>query len=276
MAKEIHFTDDGKLYIGKSMVESYLFCPRQFELQYLKGQQGEANQVMVMGTRFHEFAFKFFDYCEVVEPDHWEVFIPEEFSQIENDMAAWFIRYERNRLYELTKAGKEDLWRPAFRELRMVDDELILESTVDRGDWISKDEQIVRLVEYKTGSAVNERSLVRQLAFYAILWMVGGFGTVKELQLINPKMQISPVYPMSDDLLKSTMKDIIKLRRALDTNNFTPKCTEGKFAACQRCTLVEAQLDVTDEFLEKCADLVADDEKFANIVESLLIEEGIL
>lgn len=244
-------------YIRKSMLESYEFCPRQFFHQFIEQVEKPANQKMLIGTRFHEFAERFFDYAMVIEPEHWDELIPvNEFNDEEIEMVTWFLSFQRSRLAKLRKEGRESEFCPIYRELFMLCDRVQVKSTLDGAEWVSKAEQTVRLIEYKTGSKMNTESAIRQLAFYAVLWeLSGNQGTITELMLINPRLQAVFKTELTDDLKKEALVRVAKLRKAIDTNTFPYKCTDGKYAACKMCTMEELPKLFPNDGFERFSDI---------------------
>ncbi len=124
-------------YIRKSMLESYEFCPRQFYHQYVEGVQKPANQKMLIGTRFNEFADRFFDYALVIDSAYWDELIPvHDLNGEEIEMFKWFVSYQRSRLTKLRLEGRENEFCPLYRELYMICDRVRLQSTVDGAEWV--------------------------------------------------------------------------------------------------------------------------------------------
>lgn len=260
MGNEVHFNDKGEMYIRKSMLENFSFCPVQFQKTWIERIEKPPNQAMLMGTRFHEFAHRFFDFCSVLVPERWEELVPDGFSILERERAEWFVGKERDRLWCLQDKGLEELWWPILREHHMVDDELLIESTVDRVDWISREDQTVAVVEYKTGSSINEKSIEQQLAFYAMLWeALRHAGHVTTMRLINPTLQVYQDYPLNRLMLKSVMKKIIKLRQTIEEGLYFPKCSDGRFASCRMCSLEEAEMIQAEARLIRFVDAVSDE-----------------
>jgi CRISPR/Cas system-associated exonuclease Cas4 (RecB family) len=247
-------------YIRKSMLESFEFCPRQFYHQFIELVDKPANQKMLIGTRFHEFAERFFDYAMVLDPQDWDELIPVlEFNSEEIAMAQWFLSFQRSRLTKLMKEGRENEFVPMYRELFMICDRVQVKSTLDGAEWVSKREQTVRLIEYKTGSKMNTESAIRQLAFYAVLWeLCGNPGTITELQLINPRLQAIFTAELTPEMKKAALLRVAKLRAAIDKNDYPYKCTDGKYAACKMCTMEELPKLFPDDGLERFSDIYDD------------------
>ena len=268
MGHEAHWSEDGELYIRKSMIESFLLCPRKFYLEWIEERKQHANLMMLQGTRFHEFAYKFFDIADAVDVDEWECMIPGEFNDHEKRMARWFIQYERQRLHECMVKGKEDEWRPFMREHRMVDDERHLESTFDRIDWWDKEKRELIIVEYKTGSKINEASVKRQLAFYIFLWYsTGCVGKITMMRVINPNIGEVRDFEVEERDVKKTLNNVLKIRDAIALDDFPPKCSEAKFAMCKMCGLDDSELYHKDRMMSRFADMIVETTRFVDAYE---------
>jgi len=244
-------------HIRKSMLESYDFCPRQFYHQYVELVNKPVNQKMLIGTRFHEFAERFFDYALTIDPDDWSELIPADWlNEEELSMYEWFLSYQRKRLDKLRNEERENEFCPLYRELFMQCDRIQIKSTLDGAEWVDKLYNTVRLIEYKTGSKMNTESAIRQLAFYAVLWELSGNpGTITELRLINPRLQAIYTEQLTDDMRRLALTRIAKLRAAIDKNDFPYRCSDGKFAACRMCTLEELPRLFPDDGLKKFSDI---------------------
>ena len=240
MGYEAHY-HNGVLLIRKSMIEDYTFCPYRFKKVWIDDVQRVPNQVMLIGTRFHDFAKKFFDYCGTYPPEYWDRFIPKEFIQVEKEMAQWFINYERDRLKTLTSEGRELQWRPIMREHNMKSTKLFLEGTCDRIDWFDRDKEEVIIVEYKTGRSTNDVAFIRQLAFYSMLWQdTAQMGDVAGLRLVNPRLQIVKDYKIDRWQTDRVLKDVMAVRDSMKKKDFKPKCSLIKLAMCKMCTPEES------------------------------------
>lgn len=223
------------LYVRKSHIESFKFCPQQFNLQYVEMRDVFENYAMTAGTRFHDFAEKFFDMAGYFEPELWDFFIPEEFGTYERSMAQWFLDFERSRV------DLPEPFYPAFLEYEFFDDDHLITGRIDRVDYIDEDEHLIRPVEYKTSSKIDEDSLKRQFGVYTIALENEGF-EVDSVRLINPRLKQCVDFERPDTAL--SQKWIDKIREAYyDPILRMPKCSYAKYAVCQLCrTTTEAGL----------------------------------
>lgn len=214
-------------YVRKSHIESFSFCPRQFYIQYVEERDPFPNYAMTAGTRFHDFAEKFFDVAPYYLPHQWYDFIPDEFGTYERTMCSNFIDGEVDR-YMVTKH-----FVPAFREVQLYSDTHQIAGKLDRADWVIEDES-VEIIEYKTSSKVDELSLRRQLGLYTILVEEDLGVAVENVKLINPRLNVYQDFGRPDTDLP--LKWVDKIRAAYEDHALcAPKCSTGKYAVCQLC-----------------------------------------
>lgn len=238
MRNDLKFNPDGKLYLRKSMIESYNFCPYQFRRAWIEGVQQEANYKMIIGTRFHEFAFWFFDVCQAVPCESWEEFIPSAFYPYEQEMVAWFIEKERERFYQCNQ--DYELFMPIAREIKLEDTELVLTGTCDRFDWYDKEKGHIAVTEYKTGASYDERSIINQLVFYKLIWENNiGLGDIRYLRYINPRRKDYKIIPLPMNCEDKVYLNISALRKAMREDIFPRRCSEVKHIICGLCSAEE-------------------------------------
>jgi hypothetical protein len=231
-SNELKYSADGKLYIRKSMIETHSFCPRKFRIEWIEGEGIQENYTMVVGTRFHEFAYWFFDICQGIDPSQWTELVPSSFTLTERDMARWWLEKERER-YE----HDPDLFMPLQREIKLVDDDLCLTGTCDRIDSFGED---LIVVEYKTGASFNLDSIHRQLAFYKLLWdNTINMGNIKYMLYINPRIQKYELIEFREDAIDGVLRQIAGLRKAIREDIFPRKCSPVKHALCMLCDAEE-------------------------------------
>lgn len=239
------YAPNGILNIRKSMLEDFGFCPHRFKKVWVDGVTRKPNQVMLMGTRFHDFAQTFFEYALVVDPNRWMEFIPKEFVPEEVSMASWFIQNERERYSALKEAGRIGEFLPILREFKLNSPKLYLEGTVDRIDWLDREKNQAIAIEYKTGRSINHESLTKQLAMYALMYHDMKLqGDIVALRLINPRLGVQKDYKLERWHTDKVLKDIVKLRDAIREQNFPPRCTDVKFAFCRMCTPDESGIKI--------------------------------
>lgn len=240
----------GDMCIRKSMMEDYEFCPLRFKKTWLVDEMVEKHAyIMSCGTRFHDWAEVFFDYCEGFHPSNWEYLIPKEFAPLEVEMAEWFIDLERRRYWEYVEEGRLDEWRPIARELKMRYSALNICGTMDRVDWWNKEKNEVAIIEYKTGFSFYQPSLLRQLAFYSIMWEESlNAGRVVKLIVINPRLKRVEDFDITERIISGVLKKLIKLRNNMrEDNEWKQRCTPRKFSMCRMCSVDECGLYNIDD-----------------------------
>jgi hypothetical protein len=237
-----------KLLIRKSMIEDFSWCPWKFKDVWIDRHTKTPNQAMLLGTRFHDFAYKFFDYYITLPIDEWEVMIPDQFIEKEKQWARWFINQERLRYRRLQQDNRLDEFKPILREQNIQNIKLCIESHPDRVDWYNKEDDEICITEYKTGGSVNWKSIKRQLAFYALLWEnTIGLGKITKIQLINPRLRISQMVDLDPWEVDKSIQDIIKIRKAMKYNDFKRSCSPIIHPYCMLCSPSESGMYPIDE-----------------------------
>lgn len=247
--------DMSNVYIRKSMLGDYSFCPYKFKESWLQpGHEGESNSpgsiITKKGTRFHDFAEKFWEVCELIPMDRWDELIPEQFIPEEVEWASWWLDTERRRYNTLKEADLLDMWKPVSVETKLVDEKLKLSSTFDRLDWWDKDADELAMIEYKTGTSFYPPALMFQLAFYAIMWEdLFNFGTVTNLIVINPNLKLNGYFDdkarfrVTPKMIDNVINSVAELRNTMHRGGPYPrKCTLNKFKVCQMCKPSEVNI----------------------------------
>jgi hypothetical protein len=236
------------IYIRKSMLGDYDFCPWKFKESWMQpGKEGESewggSYITKMGTRFHDFAQNWWNFCEQVPIDRWHDMIPDQFNQTETDWAHWWIDTEERRYLHLEENDLLDMWKPVSVENKLIDKKLKLTSTFDRLDWWDKDAEELAMIEYKTGTSFYAPALMSQLAFYSMVWEdIFNFGQVRKLIVINPNLKLngyfdhSACFTLTDKMIDNVINKVAKLRKTISTGGpFPRKCTLNKYKVCRMC-----------------------------------------
>lgn len=257
MGHELRWSGDTP-WIRKSCLEDWFWCPWKFKHVWIDENYAEPNRAMVVGTRFHEFAEIFFDYCGAIAVEDWIECVPVDTLQPDEvEMWCWFVEMEQQRYWQLLDAGRIEEFQPIFREFKMENPERYLESTCDRADWECKQLGMVSLIEYKTGEKINKRSLERQLAFYSILWTdTLGIGDVTSLKLINPRMKVVQEIELKQKVVAKVLDTINLMRWAIEHNEYNRRCTQNMYPYCRVCTPQESGAFRVDPFEIKPVDEV--------------------
>lgn len=243
MPDELKYNADGKLYIRKSMLETFKFCPMKFRKEYLEGMQnGQNTYIMDIGTRFHEFAEWFFDVHEGIDPERWTELVPNMFTVEEQEWARWFLHEEYMRYKK-----NPDCFMPLVREMKIIDDTLCLTGTFDRIDRLNDKDELA-IVEYKTGRSFNLESISRQLAFYKLLWDNNiKRSTITHMRYINPRMQKYELIPFRSSYTDKMLLDIASMRKCIREDMFKYQCSPVKYIICHLCDLDECGVYNYDE-----------------------------
>lgn len=229
--------------LSKSAIESFGYCPYSFWLKYIQKFRTPANEAMLRGTRFHNFAEAFFDHCDECSPDEWEQFIDTTLKEDEQEYQRWFIKKERIRYNKLLSEGKEDYFIPEFREVHLNAPTLKLHGYIDRIDCNDKDKKTFTLVEYKTSKKHKPADVKRELSYYRMLWdeTMSEIGTITQLLIINPECDEYHYYKISERNMNAAKNMMIKVREALAKNEFPKPMNMYKCLHCDLCTLYEKQ-----------------------------------
>lgn len=243
--EDLRYNPDGKLYIRKSMLETFKFCPMKFRKEYIERQQnGQNTYIMDIGTRFHEFAEWFFDIYQGIDVEQWPELVPNKFTPTEQEWASWFIQEETTRYHK-----DPDLFMPVMREMKIIDDELCLSGTFDRLDRLNDRDELA-IVEYKTGRSFNIESISRQLAFYKLLWDNNiKKGTITHMRYVNPRLQLYKLIPLKPSVTDKLLFDIASMRRCLREDTFKMSCSPVKYIMCHMCDMDECGVYNYDERL---------------------------
>lgn len=216
------------------MLESYKFCPLQFKKTYILGEAYQDNYTLRIGTRFHDFAFWFFDHYAGFDVDEWPELVPNAFTPREQEMAHWWIMKEQQRYWE-----NPDLFMPLKREMNITDDVLCIAGKFDRIDYVG-DKDTLAIVEYKTGKSFDLKSISRQLSFYKLIWdNVVKLGNIKYMRYINPRIEHYELIPIKPETTDSLLLDIAGMRRAIRDNIFRAECSPAKHMVCAICDIDE-------------------------------------
>lgn len=226
-------------YITKSQLECYRICPWSFKKRYIDKVRTPATPAMEMGTRFHEFAERFFIHFDKLKADKWFNFIPTSFAPAEQDMAKWFLNYERERFNKMPFKK----WMPLKLEDKLRSHTQYLSGYIDRVDWCDPDEKTVTIIEYKTGNSVNASSIRQQGAFYKMLWdEFYPDTTATEIKLINPKIEKEYVFDIKPASIRAVNEHLAALRDAISCDLFPRDCSIVKYGFCSLCDIKDVEL----------------------------------
>lgn len=237
--KGVDILDGKTFYITKSMLETYKICPWSFKRRYIDKIITPSTPAMEIGTRFHEFAERFFIHFDKLKSENWFKFIPTAFAPAEQDMARWFLQEEEYRFKKLSF----EQWMPLKLEDKLRSHTQYLSGYIDRVDWRDIDERTVTIVEYKTGSSLNATSIRQQGAFYKLLWdEFYPDTTATHIKLINPKMMRVEEFEITTRTINSVNQHLEAMRDAISCNLFPRDCSMIKYGFCGLCNSKEVTL----------------------------------
>jgi len=221
-------------YLTKSQIFAFDYCPMQFYKRYIEKVRSPPSTEMLIGTRFHEFAEKFFQFTGEVPVENWELLIPRQFEGIERRMAENFVHYEQDRYIFLDGVD----YLPYACEWAGTSDRLKLRGYIDRIDWCNKEEKTVTLVEYKTSKRAKIPQVKQELALYKIMFedLVPDL-RVERIGVHYPYLNCYKEYNVSKREINGVTKKWNALKTALETETFTTAPNEYK---CKWCNLCDA------------------------------------
>jgi len=208
------------IYIRKSMIETYKWCPYQYYLTYIDKIPIPVTYAMVLGTRFHDFAEQFFD---ISEPSTISL---EGYTEHEKPLYEWFVAYEQIR------KNKVKNYLPYALEIKLQSERLLLSGTIDRIDI--EDDSTYTVVEYKTGKKIDDNSIVRQCSLYKLLIEDTLPIHISKYRAINPRIKEVREYEINERDIKKTLQDIELVREA---TVFKKSCSLFKYPYCKMCTI---------------------------------------
>lgn len=221
-------------YLTKSQIFAFDYCPMQFYKRYIEKVRSPPSTEMLIGTRFHEFAEKFFQFTGEVPVENWELLIPRQFEGIERRMAENFVHYEQDRYIFVDGVD----YQPYACEWGGTSEDLALRGYIDRIDWVNKDEGTARLVEYKTSKKAKIPQVKQELALYSILFeSVCPEYKVENICVYYPYLNCRKEYPLGKREITAVTKKWDKLKAALEKEEFIPNPNEFK---CKWCNLCDA------------------------------------
>jgi len=218
--------------IRKSALETWLECPKRYELLWIKKIPAKPTVSMQIGTYFHDFASKFFDkldYDVLRKKTTWQdvivyfgKFMPRH--PILRPLVRNFFEFEARRWLKIVM-----LFDDPVRYFKPVDTEryfqadidgIFLEGTVDRIDRLS-DESLVN-IEYKVANRLVLPDIRLELAFYNIL--INESKTydqpVTHIGYYNPKINSWFSEKVSQKLLQTARRRILQFKRANELGIF--------------------------------------------------------
>ena len=179
------------LKITKSSMMNHLWCPKQYDFNYLQGLPQDTSEAMMAGSIMHnsyenwynEFDLKKAEALAPMELQDYalSLFPIDDYTDFYHTMAAW----ETNRFIDSREDGKLDQFLPVINEVKL-DAEIVVEphdahlplrhshtihlqGIIDR---MFEEDQGYVPVEFKTGKWGNHKAtnMRKEMAFYKLLF----------------------------------------------------------------------------------------------------------
>lgn len=230
--------DVKRSYLSKSLLNTYIACPRRFYIQYIEGYIGSTPE-LVVGKSFHQQSQEFYDKIDYGRlPGMSESEMVEYFKSlfsIDNErmrqLVENFARFEAKRYRR-----SPERFKPLFIEKRFVDETNLIEGTIDR---IFMGELKPVIVEIKTGNIARYANAVaatrREMATYVYLARLNGIdvsGTTYTYYALHNKVVEWDV----EGKVRNIVEIYSRVRERIARGIFDKKVSPGK---CNLCPVIE-------------------------------------
>ncbi len=209
---------DPNQYISSSMLGTFDFCPLCFRKTLIEGRQRELSPELELGAAYHEAMEDWLNGMLVLED--WPPQVQE--------WVKWTLALEHRR------QSRPGWTAPVSAELYLASPQLNLSAHIDRVD---RDDQGWYIIEYKTGRTTRFDGVMLQLGLQAVVFEAVTGGKVVQLVMINPRLKQVKTWEFNERLVKRVAYRVAKIRHAIATDSFEPKCTIGKWRICQLCPI---------------------------------------
>lgn len=221
--------DDG--WIHNSMKADWKWCPRHFKLRYIDGMGGDPSDIMLMGTDFHDFAYKFHknvelykleEFTRLLDLINWlKGFVSEDDLPILKIYKERFLTFEARRYWYFCRmlGNADEEFLPRYTEIdlrhRFPNEQYGRAGTVDSIFCVKrKNVFIIRIREYKVSRRLDARAISKiraQLAFYKNLInrvkLFGSNDVEFRFELYNPLLD-NGVFPLEHGTFERTRNGI--------------------------------------------------------------------
>jgi len=171
-----------KLYLSKSMINSYLYCPMQCKLQFIDRIKVEPSEALVRGIAIHKALETYYDNLDVNDLKRdpkmaiYDAMFESEDAQKYKDYMNGIYEWEVRRAFHCMKNNKdfETYFIPKYRELKIRSEDLMWVGVIDNVSQLFDDKVI--LIDYKSGSLTRKipkelpNYLKEEMMFYKILF----------------------------------------------------------------------------------------------------------
>jgi len=222
------------MYLDKSKVNTYLACPKRFELQFIKKISPPPTPESEIGRHFHKISNLFYEkidkdkllnttnvfsyFKEVIEE------LLREFSPpIPTILFKNFINFEGTRWLMCKKtANPIDYFFPLYREEEFKAPNYELNGRIDR---LFKEPKGLFLLEIKTGEVPvyqnSKKALERELAIYYIILRENNLKPYK-CGAYFPRVNKVVYFRIGDYQIAKALRDVRKVRMGIYEMNFKP------------------------------------------------------
>jgi len=236
ISREAFFNIAQDMYVHKSWVQAYMFCPLKFRRMVIDKTRSQPSYEMALGTEFHEFAKGFFSIIDLQHMDRlvgekaiYEYFRTFTPSQLSPPVYGWiqnFFRFEANR-YSVLKANARDPFKyyiPVLIEEVLRSEKFKLETTPDRIDLF--DENSFIIVEYKAAQSMHHADWRRELAIQSILANERFDNKCKYIAVYNPKINVVWAERLKGASVANAHRQIARLRKAIADEEYPAKVSD--------------------------------------------------
>ncbi len=266
--QEEEFLSDlvARFKLSPTALNTYLQCPYKFKLNHLLKVPRAQSEHQALGTAIHKALELFFLKLQADKLTPSVDFLLESFnSALQNELLTPEAEKKRRRHGELIlqsyyQSNLDQFTVPLFCERQFGSgwsktylDDIPLTGKVDRIDWLSESDKIVRIIDYKTGrlrtrneiegkTGKKDPAYKRQLVFYKLLTELDKtFTPTAEnfvLDFIEPdktsgkhKQESFSISREEVEELKTTIRTVMQEIRALkfDHTPNTAACSECEF-----------------------------------------------
>lgn len=248
------------VYISKSGLGSFLWCPLKFKYQVIDRIPMNSNVVMMIGTMFHDFADDFFkrmDYDKLAMIEEYVPayrlmmgYIPNDTPILVRPFCETFVEFEARRwehAFDMFQEEAIEFYQPIDTENKLRSGVEKLSGIIDRVDRLLTGGLVV--IEYKTGQSFREDDLRRELAFYTILLTVTNYYDEDEIThwaVYNPRLKKILFEEIKPGVISITWRRIRQLRRAIENEDFPARPGFG----CFYCGYADICPEVSPEIRE--------------------------
>jgi len=226
--------------ISKSKLGTFKTCPLKYKYQYIDKIEVEKAEQLTRGIDLHEIFCEFynkFSVDDITDPERQftEIFMPCKSDHKQDIMN--FIKFEVKRWQSCSEKA---IFKPLFRELKIVDTEAQITGIIDRVDFDGKN---FILLDYKTGK-YNASKLYEyrfELALYVyLLERYDSFKTkVNYWGIIFTNANVFWCEPVKREEIDKAIAKVEKYRALIAEAERTGEFKQSRSPLCQWCEYKE-------------------------------------